>query len=557
MKKIVTFFQKYWLIILLFLSTFLVTWPTLMPGYFSHHDDLQVMRVFEMRKCFEDFQIPCRWVPDMGYGNGYPMFNYYGVFPYYVGAALSYLLGFIGAAKALFFLSLFVGTFGMYFLAKELFDKQLAFLAAILFELAPYRALDSYVRGDVDETLAISIIPLVFYFSLRLIKKRNFRDFIWLIITLAIFLTTHNIMILFFSPILLLWIIFWILKLKQKKIWPVLLSLILAGGLAAFFLVPAFFEKGLVQTDNLISLDLNFRAHFVTVQQLFTDRFWGYGASVPGNKDTISFQIGWPLWWLVALSFLVVTYKSIKSKTKNLFFYFLFSIFLFSIFMTHNKSAFVWEKIPLLAYAQFPWRFLSMAIFTGSLLGVWWIQYFSGKVKLLLVVIFAGVAILLNYQYFIPEKFYPTLTDQQKLSGELWDTQQKAAILDYLPKGANKPIEHAQIQPFFINGVGQVSEYQNYTDHFQFKATVADQGLIEIPIFDFPNWLTFVDGVRISHSNQNYLKRMDLAMGPGSYVVTGRLENTPIRIFANIITILSVLFMVFIFINDKARKRLS
>ncbi len=86
--------KKFDLILIFTLSVFII-WPLFLPGYFSHHDDLQVMRIFEMRQCFIDFQIPCRWVPDMGYGNGFPLFNYYGVFPYYLGAILSFIFGFI------------------------------------------------------------------------------------------------------------------------------------------------------------------------------------------------------------------------------------------------------------------------------------------------------------------------------------------------------------------------------------------------------------------------------------------------------------------------------
>ncbi|MGB6881820.1 MAG: hypothetical protein WBD86_00765, partial [Microgenomates group bacterium] len=50
-------------------------------GYFNMHDDLQMMRQLEMEKCFKDFQIPCRWVPDMGYGFGFPLFNFYPPLP--------------------------------------------------------------------------------------------------------------------------------------------------------------------------------------------------------------------------------------------------------------------------------------------------------------------------------------------------------------------------------------------------------------------------------------------------------------------------------------------
>jgi len=49
----------------------------LKPGYYNMHDDMQMMRQLEMEKCIKDGQIPCRWVPDLGYEYGYPLFNFY------------------------------------------------------------------------------------------------------------------------------------------------------------------------------------------------------------------------------------------------------------------------------------------------------------------------------------------------------------------------------------------------------------------------------------------------------------------------------------------------
>jgi hypothetical protein len=72
-------------------------------GFFPMQDDLQAFRIYEMNKCFTDFQIPCRWVPDAGYEYGYPQFNYYPPSVYYLGEAL-YKVGFqyIDSVKILF-----------------------------------------------------------------------------------------------------------------------------------------------------------------------------------------------------------------------------------------------------------------------------------------------------------------------------------------------------------------------------------------------------------------------------------------------------------------------
>ena len=220
---------KYWLVIFFTLSFVLVSWPLFLPGFFSHHDDLQVMRIFEMRKCLEDLQIPCRWVPDMGYGNGFPLFNYYSVFPYYLGAILSYILGYLGAAKALFLIPLVAGGVTMYLLARQLWGRLSGITAAALYLFAPYRALDAYVRGAVAESFALALIPLVFYFLLRLIKKPSQRNFLGLSLSSAAFLTTHNIMTLLFVPVIFIWgvLFLWIQKwafffFKQKTAYEIL-----------------------------------------------------------------------------------------------------------------------------------------------------------------------------------------------------------------------------------------------------------------------------------------------------------------------------------------------
>ena len=547
---------RYKLLILLLPFT-LILWPLILPGYFSHHDDLQVMRIFEMRKCLMDFQIPCRWVPDMGYGNGYPLFNYYSVFPYYVAASISFLLGYIGAAKVLFATPIILGGISIYFLAKELFGKEAAFVASILFSFAPYRALDIYVRGAIAESFAMAIIPLVFYFCIKLIRQKKLNYFIGLVVSLSAFLTSHNIMTILFIPVFFVFIIFFILQQKGKNILLVLVAVILGIGISSFFIFPAFLEKNLVQIDNLIRLDLNFRAHFVTIRQLFFDRFWGYGASSPGIDDTISFQIGWPHWWIALISILMSLINLVKRKNYLDKLAFLLSIiFILSIFMTHSRAAFIWEKIEILKFTQFPWRFLSITTFTTSLLGAYLVTLFKGRYKIIIPLIVVLI-IMLNWSYFKPEKFYFDINDQQKLSGKLWEEQQKAAILDYLPQGAGEPKEAASNLPKITSGKAEITEFESKSNQWRVKVNVEDKATIEIPVFDFPNWQVFINNQKVNHSNKNLIGRIaiDIEKG-GSYIVAGRFENTTIRTISNIVTAVSLLGLLGFVFYEKTRKNI-
>ncbi|HLC87486.1 MAG TPA: 6-pyruvoyl-tetrahydropterin synthase-related protein [Patescibacteria group bacterium] len=547
------------------LSSVLIVWPIFLTGYFFHHDDLQVMRVFEMKRCIQDFQIPCRWVPDMGYGNGYPLFNYYSALPYYIGGLLSFIFGLVNSAKALFFIPLVLGGVTMFFLAEKLFGKEAGFLSAILYSFAPYRALDSYVRGAVAESFAISIVPLVFYFVIKIIEKPNKKDFVLGSVTLAAFLLCHNIMTVFFMPFVVLWGLLF-LYLNKWKNWKAFSALLVLGiGLAGFFLLPVFLEKSLVQTETLLRGGGDFRAHFVTVNQLFFDRIWGYGGSQFGPNDTISFQIGWPLWWFVPLALVVLLLKfkkDIRLTLVSVFFLFIFAV---SVFMTHNKSAFIWEMLGFLQYAQFPWRFLSLSIFSSAILAGYVFNILNFRFRTLVIFAAASAAIFLNWNYFIPRDFYPWINDKNKLEDPLWEIQQKAGILDYLPKTAYEPPSRAAINPEILNGLAEVSNYDVRSNKFSFKVKVLESttdkvdssAYIQVPVFDFPNWTVYVNGNKIAHDNKSSWGRIGFKLMPGDYEIKGYFQDTWPRTVGNSLTVLSLLFLVLMMKNKLLRSKLT
>src|SRR5579864_6221873 len=89
------------------------------PGYFNMHDDLQMMRQLEMEKCFMTLQIPCRWVPDMGYGFGFPLFNFYPPLPYLFGELVRVFgIQFVDTVKLTFIFAFIASGTSMYFLAN-------------------------------------------------------------------------------------------------------------------------------------------------------------------------------------------------------------------------------------------------------------------------------------------------------------------------------------------------------------------------------------------------------------------------------------------------------
>src|SRR3972149_4328987 len=110
-------------VVVLVLSYFAIA-PLFIGGYFPVHDDTQVARVFTMQKSLRDGMFPVRWVSDLGYGYGYPIFNFYAPLAYYIGGFFNYL-GFdsLVSTKIMMVLGILLAGIFMYILASRLFGK--------------------------------------------------------------------------------------------------------------------------------------------------------------------------------------------------------------------------------------------------------------------------------------------------------------------------------------------------------------------------------------------------------------------------------------------------
>ncbi len=313
-------------------------------------------------------------------------------------------------------------------------------------------------------------------------------------------------------------------------------------------------EKDLVQTETLTRGGSDFRTHFVGVGQLFIDRTWGFGGSQFGPNDTISFQVGWPLWWFVilAIPLLIINIKDYKKSIIGIFF---LLMFLLSVFMQHNKSAFIWEAISNLQFAQFPWRFLSLSIFSASILTGFVLSHFS-KHKFLVVWLIVFITIFLNWSFFQPREFYTWINDKNKLEDPLWEIQQKAGVMDYLPRTATEPQGRAPNNIEVISGNAQGFNYQSRSNSFSVNVNAAEASYIQIPVFDFPNWTVFINGSEFKHDNKEELGRIGLKLSPGNYEIKGIFKNTLVRTIANIITLISFGLIIVILFKKKLLQKI-
>lgn len=537
------------ILIVLFLGI-LAGFSLLAPGYFNMHDDLQMMRQLVMEECFKDGQIPCRWTPHMGYGFGFPLFNYYPPLPYLVGQLFRIVgFSFVDTVKYTSILSFIVSGLTMYIFARQFWGRLGGLVSAAFYVWAPYHAVDVYVRGAINEAWALAWFPLILWSSYKLIKEAQFRFIVILTLSWFALFTSHILMVLIFTPLFVAWVLLW---LWREKSWFTIPQLLISGlwsfGLAAFFTVPVILEKDLVHTETLVQGYYEYVAHFVSLNQLLISRFWGYGPSVWETKDDrMSFQVG-HLHWILSLLALVsalLRYRKTK-KLDNVFVIILFFVAAgwFSAFMAHTRSIKIWQFFSPLQFVQFPWRFITLAILSFSIVAGGLIKLLEQeKSKLYKITAFVFIVgiVFLGKDYFKPEKIGP-ITDQEKFSGAAWELQQTAGIYDYLPKSVKEAPKGPQktIADIANGETGEIRDAVQGSNWARFRVIADKDTKVRINIFKFPDWKVFVDGKEAKTTIDNdSLGRMHIAVPAGEHEISARLFDTAPRKVGNLISLVS------------------
>lgn len=543
--------------------------------YYNMHDDMQMIRQLEMEKCINDGQIPCRWTPDLGYGYGYPLFNYYPPSPYIVGQVFRFVgFSFADSVKATAVCQIVLSAMFMYLLASSIFGPIGGFISSIFYTYAPYHAVNIYVRGAMNEAWAAVFFPLIFYYSRKLILEKKTKYTIGLGISFAFLLLSHNPMVLTFTPILLLWVLFWIFsryilnnkysfKLFIKYFYrqlPIILKLIfssiIAISLTAFYTLPVLLESKYVQIDSMFTGYFDFSVHFTSLYQLFISNFWNDGPSTWGPYDEMSFMVGYLHWIIPLLLLIYLIYVFFRNKKifKKDIRYFLIVLLnflgFFTIFMTHNKSTWIWLMFPIIQKIQFPWRLLNHSIFLLSLsIGglVLILEKFLLKKIIFLLFLIYFFLVLLNISFFTPVNYGP-IDEAKKFSGDSWKNQITAGIYDYLPKTADiaalGPAKDYIDEVSPIDSFYTISNGKKGTDWMFFNLHLSRDSRVTLAQLGFPRFEVISNNKIIPTEIEPKLGRLVINLPSGDHQIMVKLKDTPVRTISNYISLISWIFLI-------------
>lgn len=524
---------------------------------FSVHDDTQAARIQQMTLSLQQKQIPARLAPDLSHGLGFPIFNYYAPFAYYV-ATFMHLAGLSIPAviKTSFFLCVVLSFMTMFLLLQKKFDFFSSLLGAVTYCSSLWFAIEIFIRGNLAECWFMVLFPLSLYLLLENSEKLQALTFFLTALCLSFLFSVHNIFSLLSIPITVVFIM--LLKNKKRNI----IALLTAICLASYFIVPSLLELHYTQASN-IAKNTHYQDHFLCINQIWSSKNWEYGGSGKGcDSDGMPFTLGKIHIILgfagIGLYILRLCFSQKKNKN-NLLFGFILTLTITALFLTIYQSLVLWRLFePLFAIFQFPWRFLIIGVFGLSFFTAYLSSYFEKSISYskwgIVVLIFI---LLLTSKKFFTKPWLMTYGEYEKKYLEKPYIIRTVAynMAEYLTSRANYDYWRSydpQIYPdaFYHMDLtlgsaaeppSAITQIKNEPFHKSFRVNYGT--IVTLNIHYFPFWNISMNGKTINPLLFDNLGRPILVVSEPQTLITIDYKQTIIELISNFITISTLLFI--------------
>jgi hypothetical protein len=428
------------------------------------------------------------WLAESNYGLGDPRFIFYPPGLYYLLSATRMLTGEWYSASILAFIVLSVtGGLGAYFWARTIFTPRVAMWTGVLYALAPYRLNELYQASLLSEYAACSILPFVFAFVERVIRRKSIYDVIGLGASYALLILTHLPIAVIGSIALAIYVL---LRVEKKAFWSTITRLALGTtlGLAAssFFWTSMLAELSWIKGSGANPNPYyDYRLNFVFSPSALTNRNTWYA-----NLLALA-MIGF---LLPGIAFLVRSFKRDKSNgAMNAALVLLLVTFL----MATPLSKPVWAVVPKLSEVQFPWRWLSITSLMGAMLLAAsipkWKEQFRNRLRprdlavglvFALSLVFIGTQVIQDCEYISRAKFEPMVQD----------VRGAVSFKDWLPVWA-RDFNNVEKMPAKVDaGTRPVTITAWEPEQRTFRLGAGTANILQVRTYFYPRWTAKADG---------------------------------------------------------------
>lgn len=503
------------IIIVLLLLCIPAILPLLHHGFFQTDDgEWMIIRLSAFYQAMHDGQFPVRFLQRLNYGYGYPVaeFLYPGIM--YLGTFLHiFKIGFVESIKIIMGISLIGSALFTYLWLSTLFTRAASLVGALFALYIPYHLYDAYTRGSIGELFALLWVPFILW---QIERKSIF----FTAIGIGLLIISHNSIALLFLPVLFLYA--FLRKLFTIRL--LLSSFFLGILLSSFFIIPAVFELG-----------------YTVFSQTAVSNPSSYFAELP-LIGSVSILV------LLLISVMVFIKKKEFTKYRSLIILF-FLLSLATLFFSMPLSANFWQ-IPQAAFIQFPFRLLSYLTISIAFLAAVIVTLTSRKQPWVAMIILLGFLAFSALPYTKPQSYF------QKDEGYYYTNDATTTVKDeYMPvwvkeKPKNRPAQPVEI----VKGQGDLNSIVATNNSLTFVADLKKPTTIQANIIYWPGWTASVDGVATQISHDNPKGVMVLTVPEGKHIVKLSFGESPLRLFADILSIVAFVSLLFITRKSKHKK---
>jgi hypothetical protein len=531
------------------------------------------------------------WAALAHWGYGEPRFVFYPPASWTLGAALGAALPWklVPAAYCWIVLTLAAGT--MYWLAREWLDRKDAVSAAAFYALNPYHLLIVYWRSAYAELMAAVLLPLALLFLLRLtysvsgrsesptLRREEFglakwRPFIlptmWLGLTLAAaWVTNLPVAVMVHYSVAAVAIVLAIRAMVRERAWtpevwrPLLGTagaVFLGAGLASFYLLPAIYEQGWINVDQVLSPGVRPQDNFlfttladadhnrfnrlvsiVAVAEiavlifaiLSTQRNRTYeekavlAGAVPGSRGERGARPWMPLYMWGAASGLIML----------------------------PITNFLWQHLPKFRFVQLPFRWLlCMNVSLAILLAMatrHWISRLIIWTLLLVTLIGAG--------HFTQPPWWDTAADLREMSDFMENGTGYEGTDEYVPAGADASELNKNL-PRISDDSGEpianrMIAWGAAEKHFTVQ-TAAPENIV-VRLFNYPAWKVVVNGKPAATGKTETTGLMVIPVAAGESDVYINFQRTIDRVAGIFVSLATVALFLIILVRSRGETLLQ
>ncbi len=518
----------------------------------SFDQPTHVANIAQFYRAVMEGGVPARW------GDG---FARYGMpIPIIAQQATSYLGAFftlfthdvVTSYNIVVFVGAFLSSLFFYIFLRLYFKPENSIAATVLFNFAPYRIINIYIRGAVPEFFSAVFLPVILIGTYFLLEKKKLVGVVIIAFGVAGVILSHPFMFVVYSLLFVPYTVLLLIKQKDKirHIMFLGIAYVVGLGLTAYYMLPLlleikYFYYGIAKSHFIPN-------YFLHLENYFNPNWYYYYQNDTYVRGHF-LQAGLLESLIVIIFILFAIVLAAKKKKFNdpLMVTVVFAAIV-SVFLTFPISNFLYTHVSLLDSLQRPWRMLSTFIFLPPLALAFIGERFDKEYKKVVLMIFIVAVIFLRFpqiygkNYFVlPQSSY--FNTNVNLHGTILNTIWTSDVKDY-------PVKKFKAE--VVGGKGRIleSKVRNSYRRYVVKAD-SDVRMVDYTFY-FPGWKVYIDGKEsaIQFQDPAYRGVITYNVPQGKHVVDLKFEDTKVRLLGNIISLISFIILILMSLVVRSRK---